>query len=315
MKKVVISGASGFIGSAVATDLLKAGQKVYGLGLDLKERTDLLSFHNFVPIEIEFEEYKYLVHYIREDEIDVFYHFAWQGGFEKEALKNYELQLKNAKYACDAIHAAIQIHSKRFVYAASINEIEIQQFINNFDSFSTRPTCIYASAKLVADLICRTIAQENHLYYNAGIIPMLYGKGNLSKQLVNVILTALIHNETPKLIEGNNLYDLVSIKDVARAFVIIGEQGKNGKRYYIGHRRLKTFREWIQDMGQIVNPSISLRFGEYKDPLNLDYSLIDLDELYRDTGFECQEEFSESIWQTVTWLKQQEEKQKSTFSL
>lgn len=303
MKKAVITGASGFIGSAVAKQLLEAGRKVYGVGLGIEQCTELLMFSNFIPIELRFEEYKNLDTYIHERDIDVFYHFAWQGGFERKALRDYDLQLQNAKYACDTVIAAIKLNTKRFIYAASINEVETQQFLNTFEIFQTRPTCIYASAKLVAELICRTIAQEHCLHYNAGIIPMLYGTGNLSKQLVNVVMTALIQNKSPELIEGNNLYDLVSVKDVAKAFEAIGTYGRDGKRYYIGHRQLRSFREWMQELGSIVNPNVELQFGKYKDPLNLDYSLIDLDELYHDTGFECVEDFHDGILEYKNWLE------------
>lgn len=305
MKKIVVTGASGFIGGALSKRLLQANHTVYGVGLGFERRNDLTAYKNFIPIELEFSQYKTLHTHIPEPEIDIFYHFAWQGGFEQEKLRDYELQLTNAKYACIAIMEAVKIHTKRFVYAASINEIEIHQFLNHFASFQTRPTCIYATAKLAAELICRTIAQENKLHYNAGIIPMLYGEGNRSKQLINVVIDALLKNQRPKLIEGNNLYDLVSIEDVVEAFEKIGWQGKDGKRYYVGHQELKTFREWMRGVGRVINPNMELRFGEYQDPLNLDYSLMDLDELYRDTGFVCRTDFVESIQKTAAWLKNQ----------
>ena len=37
----------------------------------------------------------------------------------------------------------------------------------------------------------------------------------------------------------------------------------------------------------------------------MDYSLIDLESLRQDTGFECKADFRESIMKTVEWLKEQ----------
>jgi len=303
MKIVVISGASGFIGGVLAEHLLQNGITVYGVGRDFQKIKRLLSFKTFIPIELDFKDYSHLKDVIPQENIDVFYHFAWSGGFERNCLKNFNLQLRNVQASCDAMMEAIELRVNKFVYAGTINEIEIQQFINRFATFETRPTCIYASAKLAAELICRTMAQENHIHYNSGLIPMIYGKGNRSNQLVNVVLRNLILGIPPKLIEGNNQYDLVHVDDVARAFEAIGNAGINGKRYYVGHRTLKTFREWMEELRDIVSPNTDLHFNEYNDPLNLDYSLLNLDALYQDTGFECKESFYQRMKENAEWFQ------------
>ena len=131
----------------------------------------------------------------------------------------------------------------------------------------------------------------------------VYGENNKSKQLVNVVLSALNNKTPPKLVEGNNLYDLVYIGDIADALIAIGRKGHSGKEYYIGHRELKTFREWMIEMRDVIAPEVELKFGEYIDNQKIDYSMIDLDLLYRDTGFECHADFAEKIKESAEWLK------------
>ena len=133
---------------------------------------------------------------------------------------------------------------------------------------------------------------------------MPYGERNHAKNLPNIVIQNLLQNVACKLITGKNLYDLVYINDVANAFFHIGESGKNMKSYYIGHRRLRTFRELITEIRDILAPNVELRFGEYPDNLDMDYSLVDLDALYRDTGFECKADFRESILKTAEWIRQ-----------
>ena len=149
----------------------------------------------------------------------------------------------------------------------------------------------------------RTLSEKYGTEYLGTMIPMPYGEGNRSMQLFNVVVKTLLNNQSPKLIEGNNLYDMMYIKDIIDAFIAIAERGVSGRSYYIGHRKLKTFRKWIEEIRDIVNPTIELRFGEYKDPLNMDYSNVDLDLLYEDTGFEASADFLSTIQQTVEWMK------------
>ena len=95
MKRVVITGATGFLGGALAMRFLKNNVKVYGVGTNEEKFERFTSFKNFVPIIARFEDYPKLSEIILERDFDVFYHFAWQGVFG-HSFQNYTLQLKNA---------------------------------------------------------------------------------------------------------------------------------------------------------------------------------------------------------------------------
>ena len=79
---------------------------------------------------LTFDEYIKLPEIISERDIEVFYHFAWAGGFTT-AIKDYKLQMMNAGYAGDAITAAHTMGAKKFVYANTYNQYEIVNFLNN----------------------------------------------------------------------------------------------------------------------------------------------------------------------------------------
>lgn len=301
MKTAIVTGAGGFIGGALTELLLDKGITVYGV--DISEK--LLSRHakraNFHPVIADFTKYDTLHEQI-QTRADVFYHFAWQGVFG-EAFRDYRLQLSNAAYAVDALYEAIRIGCGKFVFAGTYNEIEVTDFLD-MSGQSPRYTCIYSGAKTAAEIICKTVAANAGIEYSAGLTAMSYGENNRSMMLTNVVLTQLLNGESPRLIEGNIPYDFIYIDDIANAFYAIGERGKNLKSYYVGHRRLRTFREYLTDIGRIVAPDVELRFGAYPDDnSSRNYEKIDLDALYRDTGFACEADFEESIRKTAAWLK------------
>lgn len=301
MKTVAITGVGGFIGFHLCNKLLEMGVKVYGIDVNLDYQKQFADSANYVPIVADFAHYKGL-HTLINEQIDVFFHFAWQGGLIQSSFWDYELQLSNAKYACDAFVEASLMGAKRFVNSGTNNQIEITQFLNSKD-ITPRGTTIYASAKVALELMCKTLATKCDTEFVGCMIPMPYGDGNRSMQLFNVVAKNLIEGTSPKLIEGNNLYDMMYIGDIIDAFIAIAEKGKAGRTYYIGHRKLKTFRKWIEEIRDIVAPDVELKFGEYKDPLNIDYSCVDLEQLYNDTGFECTTDFKENIKVTFAWIK------------
>ena len=301
MKKVMISGVTGFIGGSVARKLLKNGIIVYGLSRDTTGLDEFEKYGNFIPVISSFDEYERLPDKIHDEEIDVFFHFAWAGGFTN-AIRDYKLQMRNAAYAGDALVAAKKIGCKKFVYAGTYNQFEIQNFLDT-PGFEPRYTCIYSTGKTAASLICRTLAYNLGIEYSAGLIPMPYGENNYSKQLVNIVVNNLNNGIPPKLVEGNNTYDLVYIDDLVDALIAIGEHGRDQHEYYVGHRKLKTFRELMIDIRNVVAPNVDLKFGEFQDNQCIDYSKIDLDALYRDTGFECKADFAETMKRTSEWVK------------
>ena len=301
MKTVAITGVGGFLGSHLCDRLLKMGVHVYGIDVKLEFQSKFTECPNYTPIIADFEHYKEL-HTLITEPIDVFFHFAWQGGLLQNSFWDYELQLSNAKYACDAFQEASLMGAKRFVNSGTNNQIEVTQFLNSKD-YTPRGTTIYASAKIALELMCKTLATKSETDFVGCMIPMPYGDGNRSMQLFNVVAKNLIDGTSPKLIEGNNLYDMIYIGDIVDAFIAIAEKGKAGRTYYIGHRKLKTFRKWIEDIRDIVAPDVELKFGEYKDPLNMDYNCVDLDQLYNDTGFEANSNFEETIRETFEWIK------------
>ena len=301
MNKVIITGSGGFFGGALTRTLLDQGVTVYGVDINDEKLSPFRDYDNFIPVAAEFEDYEKLPDLIKASEIDVLYHLAWAGGFTT-AIRDYQLQMRNAAFAGDALTAAWKIHAKKFVYANTYNQYEIINFLES-EAFEPRYTCIYSTGKTAASLICRTLAHNLGIEYSAGLIPMPYGENNYSKQLVNVVINSLNHGIAPKLVEGNNLYDLVYVQDIVDALIAIGEKGKNKKEYYVGHRKLKTFKEWMVEIRDEIAPDVALEFGEYKDNQQIDYSKVDLDALYRDTGWECQYELRDRIREIAQWVK------------
>lgn len=300
MKSAIITGVGGFLGSHLCRRLLQDGVKVYGVDVNEALHKQFES-PLYTPIIASFDEYSTLHEKVAEP-VEIFFHLAWAGGLLQSSFINYELQLSNAKYACDAYMEAVKIGCKRFVNSGTNNQVEIKQFINTLD-FQPRTTCIYATAKTALELIIKTLATKHPTEYVATMIPMPYGEGNRSMQLFNVVMKSLIEGKSPSLIEGNNLYDMVYVEDIVGAFVAVAEKGKAGRSYYVGHRKLRTFRSWIEEIRDLVAPEVNLKFGDYKDPLDLDYSMVDLDLLYKDTGYECKTELKSILPELAVWVK------------
>lgn len=301
MRKAVVTGACGFIGKVLTKTLLEKGVEVYAIVTN-PENLDIFKSEKLHVIKAFFEEYSSLAEILPEN-TDVFYHLAWQGTFGK-AFENYNLQLTNVKYACDTVMLAAKIKVKKFVLASTVNTLETLSYYDKNEFFTPRYTNIYATSKLAADMIGKTLAYNNNLEFNTGLIAMVYGENNKSRMIPNIVLSNLIYNRESNLIAADTPYDLVYVGEVAEAFYHIGLEGKNMKTYYVGHKEIKTFKEIFDNIRDIVNPKGILNYGKYESTNAINFDLIDREALFVDTNYVEQNNFEENIINTAKWVKE-----------
>jgi nucleoside-diphosphate-sugar epimerase len=298
MKKVVVTGASGFIGKALVTELLDQGFFVYAIVRNYNKMEDLLNNVNLKVIELPLEDITDLPRHIN-DKIDLFYHLANYAKYPEEN-QDYRKQLKNTEYACDAISAASNINTTKFILIGSS-----YQYQKNHNKYyhEERSCSIYGTARLSAQLMCETIAHNHGIQMNTVLLTNCFGVGDYSTRSTNSIIKKFLQDESPLLIEGNHKHDWVYITDFIAGLIEVGMKGKNFRTYYIGNRKLKTFKEIIMETRDVINSNIELKFGTYKDSSFIDYSMIELDALYNDTKFEIQSNFKENILKTAEWIQ------------
>lgn len=300
MKKVIITGASGFIGKALCKRLLNDGYYVYAVVRNKEKMKDIVENNNLKIIVLDLKNYIDLWKHI-DDKVDYFFHLSWDG-VSGDALTSYERQLKNVKNACDTIISVSKMKVGKFIFAGTVNELEIVSYINKYNIFP-RMACIYGSSKLLAEMMLKTLAFNNNILINIALIGSIFGPNDESRMVQNIVISELLKGNSPKLVGGDMMYDWVYIDDVVEGLIKIAELGIPQKSYYVGHRKFRTFREIIEETRDIINPTIKLEFGTIKDYTNIDYTLIDIEELYKDTGYEAKADFINSIKETAEWVK------------
>lgn len=306
MKSVVVTGAGGFIGSELVRLLLSEGTDVYAVVRRGGAGSGRLPASNSLHIiECDMDEYETLAGRIPSGEIDVFYHFSWEGS-AGPLRADYALQLANVRYSVDAVKAAAAVGAKCFCGAGSIMEHEANVFIPQNESIPS-PAYMYSTAKLTAHYMAKIQAAELGIPFVWGVISNAFGEGEISPRFVNTTLMKLLYGKELAFTEGKQYYDFLHVSDMARAFQCIGEKGKPFTAYYLGSGNPRPLREFIEIMGRLVNPKATLAFGQI--PFNgvfLPERTFDATKLFEDTGFRPMVSFEEGIVRTLHWLKERE---------
>lgn len=300
MKKAIVTGANGFIGKQLVSELLSRNVSV--VAIDIRFDDVLLNNDKIVCIDCKNKSPFDLEESLNDLNADTFFHLAW-AGTSGELRADYNLQLDNVRVACDYVVLASKINCKRFIYASSITEMETYEYLQ---SDEPKPTggYIYGTGKLAAHLMCETVAKLNGVEFIPIIITNIYGAGEKSARLVNTSVRKLLNGEHCSFTEGYQMYDFIYITDAITSIVEVAEKGKSFNRYYIGSGNPKPLRDYLLEMRDVVAPGVELGLGDIPfNGIDIDYSQFKLKKVEEDTGYKNKISFRDGIKMTMDFIK------------
>lgn len=123
--------------------------------------------------------------------------------------------------------------------------------------------------------------------------------------VMNTIGTMIKEKKSPDYTKGEQMWDYIYSKDVAKALYLIGENGRNNSIYCIAQGESKLLKEYIKEIRDRIDKSIDLKLGTVpyndKQVMNLQ---ADIRNLKNDTGFSPEYTFREGISETIKWYKE-----------
>ena len=300
MKTAVVTGANGFLGKALVKELCSREINVIAIVHTLSDNdVSITSGVRYIPCDLK--HYVNLCDDLSAYEPDVFYHLAWEGTSGPKRADE-KIQLSNVQGACDAARLASRIGCRRFVFASSIMEYEVDKAAKLMQDPGI--SAIYSTAKQTADYMSRIIAADNKIEFISGLISNIYGPGEKSPRLINSSIRKLLKGERLSLSPCEQMYDFIYIDDAARIFCEIGEKGKSGRIYYVGNRRVYPLKKFMEELRDVVAPDAVLGFGDIPfTGSGLTYNEFDKELLYNDTGFIPGVSFKKGVELTRDWIK------------
>lgn len=293
IKRAVITGATGAIGTALINELIKHNIEVLVLCREGSERNKNIPTNPLVKCVFcdisELNKFK-----VEDKGYDVFYHLAWLGT-TGEARNDMYLQNLNVKYAIDALYLAKRLGCRRFIGAGSQAEYGRVEGVLTPDT-PVNPETGYGIAKLSASLMTRQEAEKIGMEHIWIRVLSVYGPFDTPYSMVASTVNRLKQNIIPEFTKGEQMWDYLHSYDAARAFYLAADKGKSGKAYVLGSGKAMPLKEYIRIIGRVINPDCEIKLGaiEYADKQVMHLE-ADITELTKDTGFVPEIEFEYGI--------------------
>lgn len=299
--KVIITGATGFIGKALCKEFTESGAEVYAIIRPHSRRKESLEKElsslgkkadRIHLIEIELEDLEQLPEKVRQ--ADLFYHLAWNGsaGAERE---DFEVQYKNINYMAKAIRAAKACNCKKIIGAGSQAEYGVVKQMEREKETVPAPFMMYGAAKLASYQMGQVLAKQLEIPFVWPRIYSVYGVGENPGTLVNYVIDTLKKNEIPELSPCENMWNFMYISDCTRALRLLGKDEIPDGIYHIASDDTRMLKEFVEEIRDIVAPGSALHFGARQSNPERTFWLEPDIEKIKECGFFCRVDLKNGI--------------------
>lgn len=304
MKKILISGANGFIGKHLVEYFTKNNYFVYAL---VQENTDIdyiSRFNNLQIIYFKLEEFS-LLKDILPVGIDIFYHLAWHG--VTTTLKNdEEIQLSNINYSLNALKVAKDLNIGKIIFTGSMSEYAYNPSKVTGEDAPT-PADFYSASKVATHYICDTFARQHNLNFIWCLISSIYGPGREDNNLITYAIKSFLNKQIPEFTKLEQKWDYIYIDDLIRALYKVGKYKNNFSVYPIGSGENKKLSEYVKIIRNTIDENLHMNIGKlpYKTS-KIDNSVVDISRLEKDMKFQPKVTFELGIKKTIEYFLNKE---------
>lgn len=252
-KKVLVTGASGFVGSNLTARLSYLGADVIGISRSGRGKT----------IKADVVDFSLIDKIIRTRKIQICYHLAAESLVESGQADPYNTFKSNIEGALNVLETARK-YSLEKVIIASTSHVYGDHKPPYLERFSPRPSRPYETSKTCIDLIAQSYANTFSLPVLIPRFVNTYGPGDLNfNRLIPKTIKSVLHDESPKMWGGGARRDYLYIDDVIRAYILLGQasMSKIGKNriYNFGSSNIFSVQEIIEKIIEISGKKFKIQ--------------------------------------------------------
>ena len=295
-EKVLITGASGFIGSHLCRRLCKSGIELHAISR-VKRPGHESKLHWWQGDLSDSVTARDLVQTVKPD---VIFHLA-SHVMGARNLENVLPTLRaNFLSTVNILTAASEVRCRRIVLTNSLEEPDP-------DDPTSIPSSPYAAAKWASSGYARMF----HALYQLPVVIlrlfMVYGPAqkDLGK-LIPYVTLCLLRGEAPRLTSGQRDIDWIYVDDVVDG-IIAAAQAKaiEGKTIDIGSGELVSIRNVVEDLIRMTNTAIQPVFGALAERPHEQVRKANVATALAQIGWKPKTSLSEGLENTVNWFRQE----------
>jgi dTDP-glucose 4,6-dehydratase len=329
MKKIIITGGAGFIGSHVVRRFVTNYPGYTIINLDkltyagnLANLKDIEDRPNYRFIKGDIVDLELINNLFEQEQPDAVIHLAAESHVDRSITNPLEFVMTNVVGTVNLLNAAKNLwkgnyENKRFYH---VSTDEVYGTLGDTDMFTEEtaydPHSPYSASKASSDHFVRAYYDTYGLSTVISNCSNNYGSYHFPEKLIPLAIHNIKQNKpVPVYGKGENVRDWLWVEDHARAIDVIFHKAKAGSTYNIGgHNEWKNI-DLINLLCTILDKKLGRDAGESAKLItyvtdraghDLRYA-IDATKLKNELGWEPSITFEEGLERTVEWYLANEE--------
>lgn len=301
-KRVLITGASGFIGACLARDLAGHGDEVH---LFLRSESKMWRLQGmerrFRIHNVDITDADAVKSAVSRIEPETVYHLATYGAYPhqkdiKLSVETNVLGTMNLVNACSGV--------KSFINVSSSSEYGIKTKPMK-ESDVLEPNSIYGITKAASTLYCLRKAQEEGMPITIFRIFAAYGYYEDQARLIPSVIVPFLRNQSPKLSSPNSVRDFIFVEDIIDAFKKAAQTpAARGEILNLGTGKQRTVRDVAEIARKLTGSRKEVIWGAVQKKRQEPKKWVaDMSKTARILKWKPKHTLEQGMEKTVSWFK------------
>jgi nucleoside-diphosphate-sugar epimerase len=305
-KRVLVTGAAGFVGAVLARRLLALGHRV---SIVARTTTDRWRFRgiekDLESLEVDLRNEEDVRALLLRIKPDVIYHLAAHGAYPFQTDADAVIQT-NILGTWNLLKASAAVDYEVFVNTGSSSEYGWKEFAMR-ETDLLEPNSYYSVAKCAQTLLCQHFAKTHRKPVVTFRLFSVYGPWEEPSRLIPTLIRRCLAGEELELVPPETARDFVYVDDVVDAYLRLDELQKlGGEILNIGTGVQSTIRDVVAAVLAETHANVTCHWGRMK-PRIWDSTIwvADITKSGRLLRWRPETTLAHGIAKTVAWTREQ----------
>lgn len=306
MKRVLITGATGFVGANLTRRLLQDGHQVHLL---LRENSNTWRIdevkHDVAIHEVDLGDRGTLSQVVAGIRPEWVFHLAAHGAYSWQTDLE-SIVRTNFLSTINLVRASLDAGFEAFVNTGSSSEYGYKDHAPTETEW-VEPNSYYAVAKASATLFCRFTAQSHNAHISTLRLYSVYGPYEEPRRLVPALVMAGLQGKLPPLVNPDVARDYIYMDDVLDAYILAASTPRQepGAVYNVGTGVQTTLRAIVEVARRIMSIEATPEWGSMQNRgWDTNVWVADSRKIRAELGWEPRFTLEQGLEATVHWFRE-----------
>ena len=304
-KKVLVTGATGFVGSCLAHKLIELGNEVH---VFLRKSSNLWRINGVIDElkshYVDLCDHKRVEQTIKEIKPEIIFHCAAYGTYPSQ--KESETIVKTDLFGTiNLVNACAKTDFTRLINTGSSSEYGIKDHPMS-EGDVLEPYSMYGVAKSSASIFCQHMAREHGLPIVTLRPFSVYGYYEEPSRFIPTVIVSCLQNRSPRIFSKNSVRDFVFIEDLIDAYLNASQvPSAIGQIINIGGGKQHTVAEVAEKIVELTGNQVKIIFDERETSrIEPKVWVADISKAKSLLNWKPKHDLKMGLSKTVQWFKQ-----------